>query len=119
MGTRADFWIGCGSDARHIGSVAFDGYKFADRRTRIGRCKTKEDYFTAVVDELRGRDDSTLFEWPWPWPSSSTTDYAYYFKDGRVWWDDRDDWPLMDTSRAIPAGERGSGIICINRSANL
>jgi len=35
MGTRADFYVGMGKDAEWLGSVAWDGYEWADRRLAL------------------------------------------------------------------------------------
>jgi hypothetical protein len=87
MGTRADFYIGRGKDARWLGSVAWDGYADAILDGHgLGSAKT-EDEFTALVEKrLAHRDDGTRPEmgWPWPWENSHTTDYSYAFDDGQV-----------------------------------
>lgn len=48
---------------------------------------TDEDaYRAAVSGYVTAREDGTLPErgWPWPWDTSATTDYAYFFFEGKV-----------------------------------
>ena len=118
MGTRADFYVGCGHDAEWLGSVAWDGYEWAEDGGSIMEAKTESEFRKAVA-ELSSRDDWTLPEkgWPWPWKTSATTDYVYYFLDGEVWWasfDDSHDWPDMTDRQNVALGER-SGVILVRR----
>ena len=84
MGTRADFYVGRGKDAEWVGSYAFDGHPASLAETILA-ATTEEEFRSAIVAELAGRDDATAPErgWPWPWEDSNTTDYAYAF-DGKL-----------------------------------
>lgn len=117
MGTRADFYVGKGPNAEWLGSVAWDGYEWAedDAPNPLRTAKTEEEFRAAVEDILTIREDSTRPEmgWPWPWDTSETTDYAYYFHEGVVRWDDRDDWPDMSEKKNVALGSKRSGIIVI------
>lgn len=86
MGTRADFYVGKGTEAEWLGSIAWDGHPDAEAAVEVGSATTEAEFRQAVTDMLAQRDDATLPErgWPWPWNDSQTTDYAYSFDDGRV-----------------------------------
>ena len=117
MGTRADFYIGKGKDAKWLGSIAWDGYEFAKNpKTPIAKAKTEEEFLAAVA-ELSKRDDFTKPEdgWPWPWADSQLTDYAYYFENGKVQWDDRHDWPDMSNVKNVQLGGVKSGLIVLGK----
>ena len=85
MGTRADFYVGRGKDARWLGSHAYDGHPESVLAGPIGDSRSPEDFERAVAAHLAVLDDATVPEqgWPWPWKDSHTTDYAYAF-DGEV-----------------------------------
>jgi hypothetical protein len=85
MGTRADFYIGEGKEAKWMGSIAWDGYQWDNNDNELVRCKTEGD-FVKFMSSLEERDDFTKPEqgWPWPWDDSKTTDYAYCFCDGEI-----------------------------------
>lgn len=100
MGTRADFYVGRGSDAEWLGSIAFDGYRVAEMKQdgikgnddymacwSIKTASNESGYRTAVSQLLALNDDATTPDqgWPWPWEDSQTTDYAYAFDGERVW----------------------------------
>lgn len=94
MGTRADFYVGRGTEAEWLGSIAWDGYpdgvftgKREDREYLPSSIDDEAWWRTAVAEFLSRRDDATLPEqgWPWPWDDSNTTDYAYAFDAGQVW----------------------------------
>ncbi|MET4695164.1 hypothetical protein [Endozoicomonas lisbonensis] len=91
MGTRADFYIGKGKDAKWIGSIAWDGYRDGIDDS-ILKAETETQFVDAVKAFFKTRKDVTLPEhgWPWPWEDSSTTDCSYWFFDGQVW-DECDD----------------------------
>lgn len=113
MGTRADFYIGFGKDAQWLGSVAWDGYEWAeDTKCPLMTSITEEEFRSAVEEIAKDRDDWTDPKqgWPWPWEDSSLTDYAYYFSGGLVKYDDRKDWPNMKDRQNITYGPR-SGVI--------
>jgi hypothetical protein len=85
MGTRADFYVRRGVEAKWLGSIAWDGCPEGVADAVLDA--TSEDAFRAAVQKfLAGRDDATMPEmgWPWPWEDSRTTDYSYAFDDGRV-----------------------------------
>ena len=90
MGTRADFYVGRGPDARWLGSVGYDGHHdnfgFLLAATKVRHNRAKK--FRQIVNEmLRERDDSTFPKdgWPWPWPDSCLTDVAYAYDNGHVY----------------------------------
>lgn len=86
MGTRADFYIGRGSDAEWLGSIAMDGYR-GGIAGYILKAKTEANYRKAVDVFLQSRDDATFPKdgWPWPWDDSGTSDCSYWFFDGKCW----------------------------------
>ena len=88
MGTRADFYVGAGGcpqsgpSAEWLGSIAFDGYEWAeDAGSPLRRVTCEAEFRSAVGEILSQRDDATLPAqgWPWPWNDSRTTDWAYCF----------------------------------------
>lgn len=85
MGTRADFYVGNGKEAKWLGSIAWDGYPdgIADD---VLAAKTEQEFTAALESFFSKRDDVTLPEygWPWPWNDSNTTDYSYAFFAGGV-----------------------------------
>src|SRR5579859_7885802 len=85
MGTRADFYVGRGSDAEWLGSIGFDGYPSAIDVAVLSAWKER-DYRVALASFFKDRSDYTSPEqgWPWPWDDSRTTDYAYAFDGGHV-----------------------------------
>lgn len=87
MGTRADFYIGRGQDAEWLGSVAWDGYEWAEEEgCDLMQAKTPDEFrATVAAIQAERKDFTTPAEgWPWPWDDSNTTDYAYVFHDGAV-----------------------------------
>lgn len=86
MGTRADFYVGRGPDAEWLGSVTWDGYPDGFD-THFYEATTEDEYKNLVAGVADERDDWTDANegWPWPWDDSRTTDYAYTFKDGKVY----------------------------------
>lgn len=117
MGTRADFYVVSGKEAEWIGSIAWDGYEWAeDKESALAKASTEAEFREEVRTILAGRDDATFpkMGWPWPWNDSGTTDYAYYFKDGAVHWDDRENWPDMSALKKTTFGKR-SGIMVVGR----
>ena len=115
MGTRADFYVGSGKDAEWLGSVAWDGYEWEDEETDIAKATTEDEYRKAVKDELATRDDSTMpiMGWPWPWENSQTTDYVYWFENGKVFNDrfSKREWPDMTDKTNVQFGGRRSGLM--------
>jgi len=110
MGTRADFYIGRGKNAKWIGSIAWDGYpsgitpkgekveqlvpgclRHIDENWPEGEhlfdSKTEEEFISRLDRFFMYRDDVSLPNdgWPWPWDDSNTTDYTYSFDDGKVY----------------------------------
>lgn len=92
MGTRADFYVGRGVEAEWLGSIAWDGYPGgvfgSDPDSDLPQDISEEEHWRAAVSEwLSRRSDATTPEmgWPWPWEDSRTTDYAYAFDEGEVW----------------------------------
>lgn len=86
MGTRADFYVGRGTDAEWLGSIAWDGYPEGIPSVILASDE-KSGYRHAVLHFLNGETGSTVPEqgWPWPWDDSRTTDYAYAFDGGEVY----------------------------------
>lgn len=83
MGTRADFYV----DEEWIGSIAWDGYEFAENRPNpIADATYEEDFRNEVSRMLVKRNDGTTPDlgWPWPWDDSRTTDLAYVFRNGKT-----------------------------------
>lgn len=95
MGTRADFYMGRGPQARWIGSVAYDGYLGDDKCDHPKAIKfagvTSADEFEKAVEAWLVHDDAHNGSirpsdgWPWPWKDSCLTDYSYAWDDGAVW----------------------------------
>lgn len=134
MGTRADFYVGRGTNAEWLGSIAFDGYTIPDS---IRWAKNRGAYRKAVKRFLEGRDDSTFPKdgWPWPWDDSGTTDYAYAFDGkrtyasvfGGAWWSAKSEgrvdidnlkgpkaeFPNMKDRKSVTFGRR-SGLLVIS-----
>lgn len=98
MGTRADFYVGCGKDAEWLGSVSRDGYQWEKTPDcQLLNAKTENDFRLAVADIINYRSDWISAKiWPWLWPDSNATDYVYAFHNGsvEVITDDRE-WPDM------------------------
>ncbi|MBE3120320.1 MAG: hypothetical protein IMZ50_16405 [Candidatus Atribacteria bacterium] len=135
MGTRADFYVGMEKDGMEwLGSIAFDGYATALPRG-IRKPKDEQAYRRSVKRMLKSRDDATMPNqgWPWPWKDSGTSDLAYAFAGGVVWfsafgerWHRVDDWqgdnvgmdgdwpdfPDMTAIQAVTLGAR-SGVLLI------
>ena len=94
MGTKADFYVGRGPTAKWVGSVKYDGYTWVEKpKCALMNAKT-EKQFLAAVTKLPKTEEYYFIEvkngWPWPWSDSGTTDYAYFFQDGKVYvssWD--------------------------------
>lgn len=86
MGTRADFYVGRGTNAEWLGSIAYDGYPDGHPETLL-EIADEAQYRAAVQAILDDVDSATKPEegWPWPWDDSNTTDFAYAFDDGAVW----------------------------------
>lgn len=86
MGTRADFYMGRGTRAEWLGSIAWDGYP-ESISAAILDATDGPAYREAVRAFLASREDATFPDmgWPWPWEDSRTTDYAYAFSRGKVW----------------------------------
>lgn len=87
MGTRADYYIGRGLNAKWLGSTAWDGYPDDDRIKIICASLSEQEYVYNIERNFDQRDDATRPEqgWPWPWETSSITDYAYAWDGDRVW----------------------------------
>lgn len=85
MGTRADFYVGRGSDAEWLGSIAWDGYPDGTPRDLVAS-ETEETFRAEAARMLSAQDATTpAMGWPWPWTNSSGTDYSYAWDDGAVW----------------------------------
>jgi len=114
MGTRADFYVGNGENAKWLGSIAWDGHEFAkDDDHPIRKAKTEGEYRKAVTDLLKSREDGTTPEmgWPWPWNDSGLTDFAYFWDGDKVQWNKWDgNYPDMSEKKNIAWGDR-SGVM--------
>lgn len=86
MGTRADYYVGRGDDAKWLCSTAWDGYPDGIDDAVLDAA-TEPGFISALSAFVEKRDDVTKPEqgWPWPWDNSQTTDYAYAFDGGQVW----------------------------------
>jgi len=127
MATRADFYVGVGEHAEWLGSVAFDGYEWAEDKDCALMSATTEVAFRNAVAEIAELRDkfcndwtSPDMGWPWPWENSSWTDYVYAFDSGRVTifrfgkinisGEGKVSWPDMKSKQKVTLGER-SGLI--------
>lgn len=95
MGTRADFYIGRDpATMEWLGSIGWDGYPDGTPEPVLN-CKT-EQAFKEAVEFIRiseGSDFTTPAQgWPWPWNDSGTSDYAYAFENGEVYYTVGDNW---------------------------
>lgn len=120
MGTRADFYIGEGEKAEWLGSVAWDGYEWAEKKgCSLMASVTKEQFREAVENIMTQREDASRPKdgWPWPWETSGTTDYVYWFKDGLSHYaifDKEHEWPNMKDVQNIKFGSTKSGVIIVS-----
>lgn len=131
MGTRADFYLGRGVEAKWLGSIGWDGYP--DGMPKALLEAPSETKFLAAVKWLSKREDWTApkMGWPWPWDTSHTTDYAYAYEKGIVyassyggpWFEaakpepennpgERAEFPDMSSVKNVDLGKR-SGLIMI------
>ena len=87
MGTRADFYVGRGTDAEWLGSIAWDGNPGGAPAACFEAIFSEADWRKAVSLLLSEDDSATLPEqgWPWPWDDSGTTDYAHAYDDGKLY----------------------------------
>lgn len=85
MGTRADFYVGRGTNAEWLGSIAWDGYDISG--FKIEEAKTEKTFRKRVAAFLASRNDATLPEmgWPWPWDDSNLTDEVWAFDSKQFW----------------------------------
>jgi hypothetical protein len=115
MGTRADFYVGSGAEAEWLGSVAWDGYQWAEDGSTEG-ISTEEGFRAFVEEILSSRRDATRPEdgWPWPWDDSGMTDYVYAFEDCEVKWEQwsKRGWPDMRDRKKVTFGKR-SGVTLV------
>src|SRR6266540_6581897 len=110
MGVRADFYVGRGSDAEWLGSLAATG----DPATLAPFLRaTDEQQFrrdvARLIDEYGQYGIHSDQGWPWPWPTSHLSDYAYAVDAGKVHasagssqWFDPFDRPPDEALRAQP-----------------
>lgn len=130
MGTRADFYVGRGTDAEWLGSIAWDGYP-SGIVDPVLHATDEAEYRQAVEMFLDSREDKTLPAdgWPWPWDDSNTTDYAYAFDGSAVhascfggnWFDpsidtDGEDPEYSDVAAAFPNMKDRKNVARGNRS---
>ena len=118
MGTRADFYVGVGKDAKWMGSVAWDGYEWDEQpECPLMSATTEAAFLSALKDIAKERDDWTSAEqgWPWPWKTSNTTDYVYALDGGKVVANpDVADWPDMSDVQNVTLGKRSGLIVQFN-----
>lgn len=129
MATRADFYVGIGEHAEWLGSIAFDGYEWAeDKDCALMRATTEVAFRHAVAEIAELRDNFCgdwtypYMGWPWPWDDSSLTDYVYAFDSGRVTIfrfgeinrlkKSKVSWPDMKSKKKVTFGKR-SGLIVL------
>lgn len=114
-----------------LGSVAFDGDRGSMENDGLFLVNGVNAYRSWVKSQERDDFTSPEMGWPWPWEDSRTTDYAYAWDDGKVWWscfgcawqadpemspDDIvgfADFPQFDISNHAPAGSKRSGNMVI------
>jgi hypothetical protein len=81
MGTRADFYLGTGANAKWIGSLFKDGHPW--NIPPIILLQINPIGFEEEVIEYLEKKESVISDkgdkWPWPWPDSQLTDYSYIF----------------------------------------
>lgn len=130
MGTRADFYVGRGTQAEWLGSIGMDGYPDGVSGYVLA-AKTEDNYRKAVAQFLKERSDGTTPDmgWPWPWDDSNTTDYAYAFDDGTVyacpfghgWFVARDEQPedLPDDKTAVFPDMKDKKKVALGRRSGL
>ena len=137
MPSRADFYVGRGTEAEWVGSLAWDAYPDG-LPDKIRQATDEQDFRERVGALLNGRADSTTPEegWPWTWDDSHKTEYSYAFdaKKGKVfascygsnWWPaSRKEperttlkrkaamFPDMSLRKKISTGDDGSGVLII------
>lgn len=106
MGTRADFYAEPEpGKLAWLGSIAWDGYPSGVDESVL-KATDAETYQTEVAKFLKREDGTTPDEgWPWPWEDSRTTDYAYLFRDGKVFASSFGyDWFVVDLDK-VNGGE--------------
>ena len=86
MGTRADYYIGRGKDAKWLCSTAWDGDPDGMSDDLLD-ATTEDAFIGALAAHCETRNDVTVPAdgWPWPWEDSNTTDYAYALDEDQVW----------------------------------
>ena len=82
MGTRADFYVDIGANARWLGSHPRDSHPDCLPQSLFA-VTTAEDWESAVTAFLAEHGRLAALGWHWPWRSSRGSDYAYTFHDGR------------------------------------
>lgn len=92
MGTRADYYLGRGKDAKWLCSTAWDGYPVTEGKgagipAKLLDATTEDQFLAELARYCERRDDVTTPDqgWPWPWNDSLTTDYSYAFENGTVY----------------------------------
>jgi len=123
MGTRADFYVGVGEGAEWLGSVAWDGYQWAESPDGGLMATRSVEEWRQVVSRLLERDDACTpaLGWPWPWNDSTGTDYAYAWHNGKplaVQWGEGYEWPDMSGVREVAFDGR-SGLTLTTSDGNL
>ncbi len=85
MGTRCDFYLGRGPQARWLGSIARDAYvdAMAERFRDVTTPELFQERLQAVFAEYGEIPASA--GWPWPWRDSHTTDTVVAFDQGQCW----------------------------------
>ena len=78
--TRADFYVGTGTNAKYLGSIFSDGGTVPNS---IKRARTPEKFEKAVAKYIKKENGST--QWPWPWETSVTTDFSYWLEDEKLY----------------------------------
>lgn len=82
MGTRADFYVGIGAEARWLGSHAMDSHPDCLPQGLFAAA-SPEAWEAAVTAFLTENGRLAALGWHWPWRSSRGSDYAYTFHEGR------------------------------------
>lgn len=126
MGTRADFYVGTGINAKWMGSIGLDGYPEGiqpekanfNQGEHLLESKTEEEFLQRLAIFFEKRNDVTRVTqgWPWPWETSHTTDYAYafdkdhvniyHFGSGPISYNDYLSYQEAKSQKKLPQGEQ-------------
>lgn len=80
---RADFYTGSGLNAFYIGSLSRYGDPISVPADILIQTNWRM-YEHMVEEHIQNSKYGHLGMWIWPWPHSGSTDYAYFFINGKV-----------------------------------